>query len=397
MESALAVLREEPSHDVAMLTAELARANYFVGKVDRAAELVEPALETAELLVARDVIAEALTTKWLILSSRRRHEEGFALLGHALRLSLEAEECVSALRTYNNIYIVASDDDRHEESLGCTDEGLSLARRLGERSYEWRFLGFRAGTFFLLGRWEELEATLAVLPSPEEIPPGLANELDAAYLVSTFLLCARGRPGEAERYLHALEAEGAGADAQERMLSHCVRARVALARGAYAEARAAAHQELDAGSIFTLRNWPVHEMYVSAIESSLALGDLDDAETVVRKIETAPPADVSRRVRGQALRLRALVDAARGSVHGVDEAFAGAEAVFREIGTRFRLAVTLLDHAEWLLQRGRMDEARPLLDDARAIAEPLGARPVLDRIEHAERVARETRATGVIA
>ena len=45
----------------------------------------------------------------------------------------------------------------------------------------------------------------------------------------------------------------------------------------------------------------------------------------------------------------------------------------------FHLAVTELEHAEWLVSEGRTDEAEPLLAEARATFEQLEAAPWLER------------------
>jgi hypothetical protein len=65
----------------------------------------------------------------------------------------------------------------------------------------------------------------------------------------------------------------------------------------------------------------------------------------------------------------------------VESGFKSAVGLFREIGTPFWLADTLLEHAEWLLERGRADTATPLLDEAREIFERLQALPSLERLE----------------
>jgi hypothetical protein len=42
----------------------------------------------------------------------------------------------------------------------------------------------------------------------------------------------------------------------------------------------------------------------------------------------------------------------------------------------------LLEHGEWLAERGHDDDAEPLLAEARAIFERLKARPWLERVSH---------------
>ena len=45
----------------------------------------------------------------------------------------------------------------------------------------------------------------------------------------------------------------------------------------------------------------------------------------------------------------------------------------------FYVAITLLEHGEWLVSQSRADEASPLFDEAREIFERLGAAPWTDR------------------
>jgi len=52
---------------------------------------------------------------------------------------------------------------------------------------------------------------------------------------------------------------------------------------------------------------------------------------------------------------------------------------FRELGIPFWLAVTLLEHAEWLVGQGQPSQAEPLLAEATEIFERLEARPWLER------------------
>jgi hypothetical protein len=62
-------------------------------------------------------------------------------------------------------------------------------------------------------------------------------------------------------------------------------------------------------------------------------------------------------------------------------------ATLREAGDRIWLAATLLEQAEWLIECGRTDEVRPLLQEARVTFEHLRATPWLDRIQRAEAAA----------
>jgi hypothetical protein len=57
--------------------------------------------------------------------------------------------------------------------------------------------------------------------------------------------------------------------------------------------------------------------------------------------------------------------------------------LFREFGFVFYLAVTQLEHGEWLVGEGRDTEAEPLLSEARETFERLRAAPWLERLDAA--------------
>ena len=57
--------------------------------------------------------------------------------------------------------------------------------------------------------------------------------------------------------------------------------------------------------------------------------------------------------------------------------------MFREFGFVFYLAVTQLEHGEWLVGEGRDAEAEPLLSEARETFERLRATPWLERLDAA--------------
>src|SRR5262249_59863501 len=74
-------------------------------------------------------------------------------------------------------------------------------------------------------------------------------------------------------------------------------------------------------------------------------------------------------VGGGAARSRARLSAARGEQGNVEQGFKTAEQIFREYGVPFWLAMTELEHAEWLAGRGRSEDAGPLLTEAGEIFE----------------------------
>jgi hypothetical protein len=126
---------------------------------------------------------------------------------------------------------------------------------------------------------------------------------------------------------------------------------------------------------------------VEAVEAALAVPDLDKAEQLLSIPESLDPGELTSFLQANAARLGARLDAARGRQERVDERFRAAAALFREFGVVFHLAVTQLEHGEWLAGQGRGDEADPLLTEAHQTLERLEAHPWLERVE-AARAAR---------
>jgi hypothetical protein len=75
-----------------------------------------------------------------------------------------------------------------------------------------------------------------------------------------------------------------------------------------------------------------------------------------------------------------------------DDLFKGAAGLFRELAVPFYMAVTQLEHGEWLAGEGRSPEAEPLLAEAREIFERLEAGPWVERAARAAGVEQQTEA-----
>ena len=116
-----------------------------------------------------------------------------------------------------------------------------------------------------------------------------------------------------------------------------------------------------------------------ALEAALALGDLDKAEELIGRIESLKAGAQPPFLRAQAARFRARLSAAQGESDGVEQQFKTAAQIFREYGIPLWLAFTLLEHAEWLADQRRPDEAGPLAAEAREIFERLEATPWVER------------------
>ena len=82
----------------------------------------------------------------------------------------------------------------------------------------------------------------------------------------------------------------------------------------------------------------------------------------------------------QVARARAQLGAREGNVVDAERLFKRAAGLFQELAVPFAVAVTRLEHAEWLTAHSRFEEAEPLRAEARAAFERLDAKRWLERM-----------------
>jgi len=168
LEEAFAFLAgDRPDADLAALAAELGRLNLFAGDHPAGLEKIELALEIAEALYLPEVLSQALNSKALLLE--RRAHESVGLMELALRIALEHDLDASALRAYNNLGYLAEQQDRLDDAIRAADAGLALARRRGDRAWEWALLRNRTDFVFLAGDWDGALAAAGAFPDAARV------------------------------------------------------------------------------------------------------------------------------------------------------------------------------------------------------------------------------------
>jgi class 3 adenylate cyclase len=381
MDRSFQVLKDDPpDEDLAMLAAQIGRFLFFAGEQDLAAQRIEQALEIAEPLWFPEVLSQALNTKSLILLAKGRRREGIALLKYALEVAVENDLGSAALRAYNNLSELVSQADQYEEARDIVGNGLALARKLGNRFWEWILLG-QLYPSMALGDWDGVLAQASELPE-ENISIARGGFLSALAVIPQILL-ARGDLEGAKRPLTLFEDARDSDDLQERSNYALGTALIELAEGRPADALA--HAEAAMG-LAEAQGWggeTAKEGFVAAVEAHLALGDTAKAEELISFVEGLPRGYVPQMIQAQSSRFRARLAAIEGAKDRAEQEFKGAAGSFREMATPFPLAVTQLEFGEWLVREGRADEAAPLLSEARNTFERLEARPWLERLDRA--------------
>jgi len=388
MERAFEVLSgDEPDADLATLAAELGRLHFFRGEIDLATRRIDTAIEIAESLWLPEVLSQGLNTQALITGFGGRSEQSLALYKHALELALEHDLTAAALRAYNNLGDLLDRRDRYEEAIALQRQGLALARKAGYRVNEWRLIGELSAYLFLTGQWTEAMELAAEVPEEQLSRTAIAV---ANTLIS--LAAERGDAGEARRILALLSGLEDSADVQERALFAALSACVLHSEGSLAGAltsglEAVRNSELLGGGTLGA---DAKVAFGIALDSALRLGRHDEVEELIARIDSIPPGRRPPSLRAQSARFRARLAAERRQHEGVEQGFKTAAGIFREHGLTFLMAVTELEHGEWLVAQGRADEAEQLLAEAREIFERLEATPWSERanvVAHAEVVA----------
>ncbi len=350
------------------------RVNAIRGHGETAAAATDRALALAEHLLLPDVFVEALTTRAVVLLNGGRLAEARILLEAAAERARAEQLYGSALRADNNLATVLQAADRYTEVMEAVDRGIALARRRGERRLESVLRTGNIVVLFMLGRWDE-----ACASGRDEAPSAVSEIAQLGLLDLAKIACERGDLDEARRVISDGPRFETSENPQSRAGFAAVSARVLRAEGDHAGALAAARRGLALREELSMVDIAVKESFVEAVESSLALGDLELADELLLLSASLDPGDLTPFLQASADRLRARLHAARGSEDGVEDGFRSAGALLREFGIVFHAAVAELEHAEWLVAQGRADEAGALVSAALETFARLEARPWLQR------------------
>jgi ATP/maltotriose-dependent transcriptional regulator MalT len=215
---------------------------------------------------------------------------------------------------------------------------------------------------------------------PEESVSQVRVTAESALISAVPIAVHRGRLEDARRMVNDTDELAGSADVQDRAIYSFNSATVLLGSGNAAKALASAEAAFDHRESLPAGQEVIKESFVVAVQAALALDRLDKAEELLALVEGLPPGQRTQFYNAHVARFRAQLAARRGESDEADRLFKGACGLFHELAMPFYLAVTRLEHAEWLDSQGRAVEAEPLLVEARQIFERLQAAPWLERV-----------------
>jgi class 3 adenylate cyclase/tetratricopeptide (TPR) repeat protein len=376
LEPVLESLADEGSPETAQVAAQLGRFLILDGEYGRGGPHLERALALAEQLDLPETLAEALTSKGILLIQTDRLYEARVLLEGAIEVALANDAYSSALRATNNLGVVLESLDQFGVSANRVAEGTALARRIGNRQWEASLLGGSVLELSMLGRWDE-----AIAVATEAAELATSAWIQALLLELVRIYCERGETGAARAVLDGASDTDDSADMQTRTGRGAVAAHLLRAEGAIEPALELAERTFEeAHAAFGPTSSLFKIAFDEVLECAMAAGRPERARELLAVLDPLRPGQVTPMLRAIHNRYRGRLAVATGEV-GAAEALAVAERYYGELGMRFHAAATRLERAECLAATGDVEEADALIPAAREVFLDLKARPWLARAD----------------
>jgi class 3 adenylate cyclase/tetratricopeptide (TPR) repeat protein len=372
LQGALAHLESEPDGDTVNALEALATVEIWSRSSD-GDTLSANALELAQVLDLPDAtFARLLTTRSLWHTRSGRPVQAAAYLREAVLRAELAQDSAIAGRALLNLSDTLMASDALASSVAAR-AGRAQSRRIGDL----RMLSGNScnliQALLLTGEWDEAAEAFETASTDD----GLADNTSVAY-GGTLLRALRGDTAGARALLPILDQVVGSEDPQDQAQRQTSVATTAMLVGDYGTALAESRKTLALGDAMGIRSDPIRWTWPLAADAALAMNDIGAARELVVWLDSQPWGMLPPILRANRARIWARLLHRSGDSEA-PEAFVAAVLALREIGSPYHLALGLLDQAEFLAGTGEAAVAQVLADEARVIAEGLGARPLVDR------------------
>jgi class 3 adenylate cyclase/predicted ATPase len=383
--AAVEVLRTDPDTDTVRALQELATLETFAGSPD-ADRLTAEALHLGQALdVGIGQLCDLFIPRAVYLLFTGSRPEAVAYLREAVRLATQTSDNFRIGRALLNLAAALEPTD-----LAAAVEAARTAagnlRRAGIRDYLATAIFNLVSGLVDLGDWDAAEAELSQATDSDGL-----GDIDYLTCQRGWLAALRGDAGAAETVLAAVQGLRTSEAPQDKTMLFLAEAFIAAARGqledalrhtrailVYAESLGISHGD-------TLWAWPL------AARAAHELGDTTAVRELLGLVDSYQQGHVAPLMRAERDLARARLAASDGDPAGA-AAFAAAITYLRELGTPYRLAGGLLDHAQYLLRHDDADGAELAIAEARGIGHQLRCQPILDRADDVEKATPRIRA-----
>ncbi|MBV9312050.1 MAG: hypothetical protein JOZ73_14560, partial [Solirubrobacterales bacterium] len=376
---------EKVERAMAYISGRLAKLVYFQGEdLERALALAERALAVAEAAGLAEIFAIGLDAKASVLAARGRRREAQLLYRGGVDEATANNLTDMLPLLLGNLATTEEEDDALEAAIDHYAQMEQVGIRAGERAMEEWGIVNRAPSLLELGRWQECQriadrfhqrsggSEAAILP--------LAVYCLALYYVRT------GQIQQAENQVRSATELADELNVEARMGCASALAAVLNANGSAKDALQLAQDALRTSLEYSL---PVmaRQSLIEAVDAAFQVGDDRKVEELIALFRQHHRAGRQPSIDAHEQRWRGRLATHRGEA-AAEQHYREAAARFAELRRPFWLAVTRVEHAEWLTAQGRSDQASQLIDEARSTFEELGARLWLERADRARRRSR---------
>jgi class 3 adenylate cyclase/tetratricopeptide (TPR) repeat protein len=374
--AALEVLRPDPDRDTVAALGRLGGLEAVAGSSDADAVTAEGLVLGQAMGVDDALMAQLLGNRGIAHIIAGRAAQAAAYQREAARLAERGGDAHGQGRALTNLAdVLAGFDPRGamEPARGALD----LGRRCGSRHMMGISVSNLVDIQLLTGEWGEADATLQ-----QAAEDGL-DDFEFVEALCGLVLALKGDVSAAETFAARLTGMRASEDPQDRTTVAWIDAEIAAGAGYAKRALELAQtvvQDLDITGLSAMQirwTWPL------AVRNAFVLGDRSAVMALVALLDAQPAGHMPPL-------LRAIRDLATARL-ATDPAVAGplfeaGVATLRQIPAPYHLAHALIDFSANLQATGQPGRAKQVVQEAKEIAERLGAEPLLARAQAADAV-----------
>jgi tetratricopeptide (TPR) repeat protein len=373
LRGALDILQTEQDEDMVAAFVDLSTLEAFAANDSEAQRLSTEAFRIAQAIgLPLASYVPLFTTLGIVCDSGNRHVEAVAAYSEAVRIAGLVGDGNLEGRAQLNLSDALLSQGMWSAAVETARNGVANLRRIGADSWT-TAAGNLMQALLYSGRWDEV----AEIATSADADRGIADPA-FAWCVAVFD-ALRGNLDSLPAQRETTGRWAGAEDLQSRAIAATIDCLVASCEGDLKVALERAGVAIAVGEQTGVASEGVRWCWPIAADAALAMDDLDEVERLLAWADSHPDGHLHPIVRADRLRVRARLLAARGDSRA-DEMFLAATQALRALESPYYLAVGLVDQAEHLAATGDDGEAKRLTAEARAIAEQLGARPLLVRI-----------------